>query len=46
MPDLDTFELEFENDIVVFKFSTLALSWKNKNAWIWEQKCLICVFLG
>ena len=43
------FEIEFENNIFIFEINTPNLSnskilWKK--AYIWDQKCLICVFLG
>ena len=55
MPYLGIFGLEFERNIVIFEISTsnhhprICLNEKfreeNKNASIWDQKCLIWVFL-
>ena len=50
MPDLGIFGLEFENNIAIFEISAPSnlsickISRKNKNAEIWDQKCLIRYF--
>ena len=43
MLDLGIFGLEFENDIGIFEINLYScnISWKNKNAYFWDQKCLI-----
>ena len=51
MFNLGSFGLEFENNIVIFEISTLNFSnyeilQRNKNAYIWDHKCLIWVALG
>ena len=50
MPYLGTFVLEFEKAIAIYEISTFALFQlqnlaKTKNAYIWDQKCFIWVFL-
>ena len=45
------FGLDFENDIVYLKqapsnLSNCKISFNNENAYIWDQKCPICVLLA
>ena len=45
------FGLEFEKAIVIFETNALKFVWlqslvQNKNPYIWDQECLICIFLG
>ena len=51
MPYLRIFWLEFENNNVIFEISTLEFVWfqnfvEKKMPKIWDQECLIWVFLG
>ena len=48
---LGIFGLEFQKALAIFQINALKFVWlqslvQNKNPEIWDQKCLICLFMG